>query len=202
MNRATQGWFPQTGSLTETGRPAIRAVFLVGFMGAGKTSVGEVLGKKLGWRFEDLDELIERREKRSIEAIFRESGETAFRAAEHAALRQVLLDVASRSEVVALGGGAFVHSANARLLEESGFPSVFLDAPVEELFHRCQAQELARPLKGGQDEFRSLYESRRPAYLEALLRIDTQGKNLEEIATEIATNLGLGPVPDETGVAK
>jgi shikimate kinase len=202
MKRARQGSFPKTDRLAETGRSAIRAVFLVGFMGAGKTSVGQVLGKKLGWRFEDLDELVQRREKRSIEAIFRESGERAFRAAEHAALRQVLLDVASRSQVVALGGGAFVHSANAKLLLEAGFPSVFLDAPVEELFNRCRAQEIARPLRRDADEFRNLYESRRPAYLEALLRIETQGKDLEEIATEIATHLGLEPVPDETGVAK
>jgi shikimate kinase len=202
MKRTRPGSLSQLASPASRGESAVRAVFLVGFMGAGKTSVGTVLGDQLGWRFQDLDELVEHREKRTIETIFRESGEFAFRSAEHAALRQVLLDIAFRSQVVAMGGGAFVQPANARLLQDEGLPSVFLDAPVDELFNRCQAQPVLRPLRGDRDRFRSLYESRRAAYLEAKLRIDTQGKDVEAIAAEIATKLGLGTFPDETGVTK
>jgi len=68
----------------------VRAVILVGFMGAGKTSVGRALGGRLGWRFQDLDERVQAREGRSVADIFRESGETEFRRAEHAALRELL----------------------------------------------------------------------------------------------------------------
>src|SRR5262249_6652771 len=61
----------------------VRAIFLVGFMGAGKTTVGQALALQLGWPFEDLDDRIQAREKRTIEQIFRESGEAEFRRAEH-----------------------------------------------------------------------------------------------------------------------
>ena len=71
-------------------RRKIRAVALVGFMGAGKSSVGRALSEQLGWMFEDLDERIERRERRKVAEIFRESGEAGFRKAEHAALRELL----------------------------------------------------------------------------------------------------------------
>ena len=77
---------------------------------------------------------------------------------------------------VALGGGAFAQANNAALLEEAGVPTIFLDAPVEELFRRCQEQQLDRPLRGDLEEFRRLYESRRPCYLKAAVRIETGGQ--------------------------
>ncbi|MCU1296093.1 MAG: shikimate kinase [Acidobacteriaceae bacterium] len=181
---------------------ATTAVFLVGFMGAGKTSVGKVLGGKLGWSFDDLDDLIQSRERRSIEAIFRESGELQFRRVEHQVLRQLLSQLDANPRVIALGGGAFVQPENAKLLQEAGFPSVFLDAPVNELFKRCQRQTVERPLRRDPEQFRNLYESRRTAYLQAALRVNTSDKEIEEIAMEIATNLKLGPFSGGTGVTK
>ena len=80
-------------------------VYLVGFMGAGKTTVGRALAKRLDWRFEDIDERIERAEQRDIPAIFRQSGEAYFRALEHQALVDLLPD---RGLVVATGGGTAV----------------------------------------------------------------------------------------------
>ena len=68
----------------------VRAVFLVGFMGAGKTSVGRALSRRLGWRFEDLDDRIQAREGRSVSEIFQQSGEAGFRQAERAALAELL----------------------------------------------------------------------------------------------------------------
>lgn len=174
---------------------APRAVFLVGFMGAGKTSVGRALGEKLGWPFEDLDDRIQRHEGRSIEEIFRESGETAFRRAEHSALRALLSEPAS-PRVVALGGGAFAQEENAALLRSHGLPVVFLDAPVEELFRRCTEQrleqELDRPLARDQGHFAELYEARRALYLAAGRRVETGGKSIEAVAVEVAQHLGLG----------
>src|ERR1700724_232971 len=73
----------------------LRAVFLVGFMGAGKTTVGRALSRRLGLPFEDLDDRIQGREGKTIEQIFRESGEAEFRKVETAALRELLADLSS-----------------------------------------------------------------------------------------------------------
>jgi shikimate kinase len=166
-----------------------RTVFLVGFMGAGKTSVGAALGRKLGWPFEDLDDRIEAQERRSIEDIFQKSGELAFREKEHAALRSLIRELGTSPRVVAVGGGAFAQANNAALLDEAGFPVIFLDAPAEELFRRCQEQKLSRPLRSNLEEFRRLYEARRPCYLKAAVRIETSGKDVEKVAAEAIESL-------------
>jgi shikimate kinase len=185
------------GDMTSKSVPAarVRAIILVGFMGAGKSSVGAALSRRLGWPFEDLDQRIQTREKRSIEEIFRQSGEAVFRQVEHAALRSLVeeLGASTSTRIVALGGGAFAQAENVALLDRSGFATVFLDAPVEELFRRCREQrDLDRPLRGSLQEFRKLYESRRPRYMEAGLRIETAGKDVEDVAAEAIANLRIG----------
>jgi len=154
-----------------------------------------VLGQRLNWIFEDLDDRIERRERRTVAQIFRESGEPAFRRAERCALQDVLEGIHNQARVVALGGGAFVQTSNAELLKSSGVPIVFLDAPVEELWERCcrQASEALaeRPLLRTLEQFRELHEKRRPHYCEASLTIETGGRTVDEIADEIAAKLGL-----------
>lgn len=179
------------------GAPDARnCLFLVGFMGAGKSSVGRLLGQRLNWLFEDLDERIERRERRTVAEIFRDSGEPEFRRAEHEALCQVLEELRSGvARIVALGGGAFVQPENSKLLEQVGVQVVFLDAPAEELWQRCcrQAAESGaeRPLLRSWAEFRSLYHARRKHYTKAALKIETVEREVESIAAEIAEKLGL-----------
>jgi shikimate kinase len=170
----------------------MRTVILVGFMGAGKTSVGRALSQRLGWPFEDLDDRIQRREGKSIEQIFRESGEAEFRRAETEALRELLGELASSFRVVALGGGAFVQPANAALLEQAEVHSVFLDAPVDELLRRCEAEAKERPLRQSPEQFCELYEKRRRSYMKAAIRIETSGKDVDTVAAEVACSLGLG----------
>ncbi len=165
-------------------------------MGAGKTSVGRALAQQLNWKFEDLDERIERREHRTVPEIFRTFGESEFRRAEHAALEEVLAELSAGAvKIVALGGGAFVQENNAALLKASGVPTVYLDAPVEELWQRCckQASEAAaeRPLQRSIGQFRELYATRRNSYMKASLTIETGNRRLDEIASEIAARLGL-----------
>ena len=165
-------------------------------MGAGKSSVGRALGRRLNWIFEDLDDRIAVREGRTVPEIFRDSGESSFRRAEHAALQHVLEELRGGvARIVALGGGAFVQKENAALLLASGVPTVFLDAPVEELWQRCctQAAEAGaeRPLLQNMDQFRKLYETRRQSYSQASLKIQTESRPVEAIAAEIATKLGL-----------
>jgi shikimate kinase len=183
-------------SIAKLARSQSNCVCLVGFMGAGKSSVGRALGLRLNWIFEDLDDRIAAREGRSVPDIFRDSGESAFRRAEHAALQQVLEELRSgMARIVALGGGAFVQKENADLLQASGVPTVFLDAPVEELWQRCcsQAAEAGaeRPLLQNMDQFRKLYETRRGSYSRASLKVQTGNRPVEAIAAEIAKMLGL-----------
>jgi shikimate kinase len=172
------------------------AVFLVGFMGAGKTSVGRALGQRLNWLFEDLDDRIEQHEGRRVAEIFRDSGEAAFRRAEHLALQQALEQSRGGvAKIIALGGGAFAQPANAELLGAAGVPTVFLDAPVEELWQRCrqQAAEMGaeRPLLKDMEQFRKLQASRRKSYGKASLQIQTGSRTVEAIAAEIVEKLGL-----------
>ena len=172
------------------------AVFLVGFMGAGKSSVGIALGRQLNWSFEDLDDRIQRREGRTVAEIFRDSGEPEFRSAEHRALQHVLDELrGGQSRIIALGGGAFVQKNNAALLLASKVPTVFLDAPVDELWRRCceqaQASGAERPLLGSPEQFRKLFTARHRHYAKAAVRIDTGNRAVEAIAAEIAKMLRL-----------
>jgi shikimate kinase len=187
----------------QAGAPAANAVFLVGFMGAGKSSVGRLLGQRLNWVFEDLDDRITGREGRAVAEIFRDAGESEFRQAEHAALQHVLKEVRrGGARIIALGGGAFVQKENAALLKAAGVPTVFLDAPVDELWQRCCTQALEsgkeRPLLNGQPQFRKLYETRRTSYSNASLKIQTGSRTVETIADEIAERLGLKKIAVRT----
>jgi shikimate kinase len=165
-------------------------------MGAGKTSVGRVLGQRLNWIFEDLDDRIAEREGRTVAAIFRDSGESAFRRAEHQALQHLLAELRGGStRIIALGGGAFVQPENAALLKAAKVPTVFLDAPLDDLWRRCceqaSADGIERPLLRSPEQFRKLHESRYPAYAKAAIRIPVGNRSVEAIAAEIAEMLGL-----------
>ena len=170
--------------------PNTTAVSLIGFMGAGKTTVGQVLATRLGWRFVDLDELIQARDGRTIQQIFEQSGEDAFRALERELLQTAVGNQAGGT-VLSLGGGAFIDNTNQRLLRENGIPAVFLDAPVEELLRRCAQPGIVRPLLRDREHFCSLYEQRRPAYMKASFRIETAGKEVGMIVEEIICQAGL-----------
>jgi shikimate kinase len=187
------------GNVRSRRRAPCSAVFLVGFMGAGKTSVGRALGERLNWAFEDLDDRIERREGRTVAQIFRDHGETEFRRAEHSALQSVMDELKSGAvKIIALGGGAFVQKNNAALLKAANAATVFLDAAVDELWQRCceQANEAGglRPLLQGREQFQSLYETRRKAYSKASQRVQTGNRAVESIAAEIEQILGLKKV--------
>ena len=169
------------------------SVFLVGFMGAGKSSVGRALGQKLNWIFEDLDDRIAAREGRTVAEIFRDSGESEFRRAERAVLEQVLGELRGGvARIVALGGGTFAQGQNHKAIRASGVPTVFLDAPLPELWQRCAQQlDAKRPLMTSQNKFRETHNARLPYYRTASLRVDTAGKQVEAIAAEIAQALEL-----------
>jgi shikimate kinase len=164
------------------------AVFLIGFMGAGKSTVGQHLARHKGWRFTDLDRLIEEQEGRTIAAIFQKSGEAVFRKLETEHLQRLLAEPRSPlPHIVALGGGAYAREENARMIRAAGGVVIFLDAPMEELLRRCRAELNAHVRPNLQDEkiFRRLYEERMAHYARANVRIDTMGRQVEEVAHEV-----------------
>jgi shikimate kinase len=175
------------------GSPSLRAVSLVGFMGAGKTTVGSALAARLGWRFADLDDVIRAREGRSVEEIFQQRGESGFRDLERRAVREILETAQSEPLVLALGGGAFVEEQVQKTLRDAEIPAVFLDAEVEELFRRSEQPDVVRPLRRDRDQFCQLYERRRTAYLKARVRIETGGKDVAAVVEEIILGLSLIP---------
>lgn len=168
-----------------------RSVFLVGFMGAGKTSVGLLLGQRLGWRFVDLDRQVEARVGKTVANIFRDMGEAAFRQMETEALEKLLHALKDGDPtIIALGGGAFIQPANRELLESAGARVIYLDAPIDELRRRLGEDDATRPLFIDAERFRLLYEEREPLYRMAPHRVQTAGKTVVEVAREIESLLG------------
>jgi shikimate kinase len=166
---------------------AARAVFLVGFMASGKSSVGRELARRLDWDFVDLDARIESRERQAIPEIFRDRGESSFRLAETGALRD-LTESLERNTVVALGGGAFAQPKNRELLRS--WPSVFLEVPLDELWRRSLEDPTERPLrKDDLAEFARLYESRLTFYRQATVTVVTSGKDPASLCAEIERTL-------------
>ncbi|MGB0047265.1 MAG: shikimate kinase [Terriglobales bacterium] len=170
---------------------SVRAVFLVGFMACGKSSVGQELARRLDWDFVDLDLRMESREQQTIPEIFRDRGEAGFRLAETNALRDLTdaleRDPLKRNTVVALGGGAFAEPQNRKLLRS--WPSVFLDAPIDELWRRSVEDATIRPLRNDRTEFARLHEHRLPFYRQATVTIVTSGKDPASLCEEIERTL-------------
>lgn len=162
-------------------------IYLAGFMGSGKSTVGVGLANHLGWDFVDLDADIETHEGEKIASIFEKRGETEFRRIEtEAILRRVRLIECGAPTVVALGGGAFVEPGNYELIQNHGV-TVWIDCAFEEIVKRLEGQTHARPLARDPIRFKLLYDARRSGYGRADFRVDG---NCDE-ATSIAAILAL-----------
>jgi len=159
-------------------------IYLVGFMAAGKTTVARVLAERLGWRAEDVDELIEGRERRPVSEIFARAGEPYFRAVEREILK-VLLPL--RHVVVATGGGTFVEPENRSAINMDGL-SVWLDVPIEIVLARLPADG-RRPLAADRAQMERLFAARRIAYAAAHLRIDVGTASADEIAERVIDHI-------------
>jgi shikimate kinase len=150
-------------------------IYLAGFMACGKTTVGRLLAGELGWKFVDLDELIEQQEGMPIARIFAERGEPAFRAIEKTMIARRVHEIqGGRPQVVALGGGAFVEPGNFELLESNGV-SIFLDCPFERIKARLARAAGGRPLAADPAQLFALFEARHAAYTMAdhTIEVDT-----------------------------
>jgi shikimate kinase len=159
-------------------------LYLVGFMAAGKTTVGRALADELGWCFIDIDSEIEAQEQAAIAEIFRCRGEEHFRELEATAIRRrVALIEAGDPCVMALGGGAFVQPRNWELIQNNGV-TVWLDCELERVRRRLDG-DLTRPLAQDGDAFAKLFQDRRPLYARADFRVDVDTDDVHEIVRRI-----------------
>lgn len=163
------------GSLLKT------PVYLIGFMGAGKTSVGRALSDLHGIDFVDTDEYLESREGCAIADIFDREGEGAFREREARFLKE--LSVTPR--IIATGGGVVERGENAVVMKDAGF-IVYLQVSAAESIRRARDGQ-TRPLLTSSSEAGRLLESRKPRYAAAAdAVVDTTGKTIDDVTREIS----------------
>jgi shikimate kinase len=155
-------------------------LYLIGFMGAGKSTMADALGKKLGWQAVDIDTLIEAREHRSISDIFSQNGEFYFRQIEREVLQELL---PRRHTIVATGGGTFVDQTNRTTINNDG-GSIWLDISFDQVISRL-LHDKKRPLAEDRTTLRSLYETRKPAYLCSHLQLDASHASIEELIERV-----------------
>ncbi len=165
-------------------------IYLIGYRGSGKSTVGRILAKRLGVPIVDTDDMVEQTCGMSIKEIFQQGGEASFRDREE----QAISDVASRAStpcVVALGGGAILRESNRIALAASG-ECVWLRGSAEQLFDRINRDESTasrRPAlshRGGYDEVAALLAAREPLYRQAAQKIvGTDDRTPDEVVAEI-----------------
>ena len=161
-------------------------------MGAGKTSVGEVLAQQLRTRFVDLDERLCRRLGMTIGEVFERHGEATFRTAESEELAAAA--ALEGGVVVATGGGAFCRGENRLLIEAAGGVSVYLHLPWEVLRRRLESDHAARPLYGDAERAERLWSERQPHYRLATLTVELAGdEGPDEVAGIVTEALREAP---------
>ena len=160
-----------------------RPIVLVGLMGAGKSTVGKRLAKRLGIPFVDADEEIERAADHTISEIFDRFGEPAFRDGERRVIARL---IEGGPKVLATGGGAFMHGATRALILERCI-AIWLDADIDTLAERVSRRD-TRPLLRGRDPkttLAELAERRNPFYAQAHLRVPTAPVPHEDVVDRV-----------------
>lgn len=177
-------------------------LFLIGFMGAGKTAVGARLAARMGMEFVDLDAVIEARLDMRVARVFETRGEAYFRCLEHECLGELCAD--DRDLVVATGGGTPVSEQNRNLIRSSGL-SVWLDPSFDVILARVdQGESDARPLFESASQARALFDERRPAYAEADITLslgvlESPGDTAARIAEAIADHPACAQFVEDAG---
>ena len=163
-------------------------IVLCGFMGSGKSTIGNLLSKKMGMAFIDLDAYIEKKENKSVSQIFEESGEEYFRQLERDAVKELAY---KKSIILATGGGTLTFQQNVDTLKNANNKIILLDLPVEVISKRLQG-DTKRPLLNRPDKekvMRELYEKRLPLYRSAADIIVNAANSPMQVCMEIMANL-------------
>ena len=154
---------------TPAALPPPRRIVLTGFMGAGKTTVGHLLAKRMHWRFQDVDAHIETTTGSSITQLFEAHGESWFRELEHETIRELLN---SNSVVLALGGGAIEDERTRELLLTNPTTRlIHLEISLDTVLRRCQGTELIRPILRDREGLENRYQRRLPLYRQSNLNV-------------------------------
>ncbi len=168
-------------------------IYLIGYMGSGKTTVGEKLARRLDLQFIDVDKFIENRYRKSVSEIFSEKGEDTFRLIEHSALKEI-----SNFEniVISTGGGAPCFHGTMYLMNQTGV-TIYLKASIAILARRLDACKNTRPLIKNRnreelvDFIAENLEKRQGYYEQAQLIIDMNEKSVQIVVEEIVCRISL-----------
>ena len=163
-------------------------IVLCGFMGSGKSTIGNLLSKKMGMAFIDLDAYIEKKENKSVSQIFADSGEEYFRQLEKNAVKELAY---KKSVILATGGGTLTFQENVDVLRNADNKIILLDLPVEVVEQRLQG-DTKRPLLNRPDKekvMRELYEKRLPLYRNAADIVVNAANSPMQVCMEIMANL-------------
>jgi len=159
-------------------------IVITGFMGSGKTRLARELARRLNLEMVDLDDRVTRREGRSPAQLIVDEGEDAFRSIESDVLRE-LLDT-DGTDVIALGGGAWIVEANRQLIDDYGCLSIWLDVPFEVCWARIETSGDDRPLGKTRDEAKTRYAQRKPIYQLAKIHVEVTGEvDLDSVIARI-----------------
>ncbi|WP_158095103.1 shikimate kinase [Gottfriedia luciferensis] len=174
----------------------MQSIYLVGFMGCGKTTVGKELAKRLNRKFIDLDEEIVIQTGDQIPSLFEKFGESGFRDIE----TETLKSMSSKGAVISTGGGIIIRDENIRLMKETGM-MFYLESPIEILFERIHSDSnrpnaVNRSLK----ELTELFLSRESLYKKANFHISTNGLTPIEVSEEIINCLNYSKGGDSRGM--
>jgi shikimate kinase len=190
-NQAEQG---MEGKPMGRARQPLSRLILTGFMGAGKSTVGAILAHELGWRFIDLDAVIEATSQSTVAEIFRDHGEAEFRRRE----RQAVQQLSSQEQIVlALGGGTVEdESTRSLLIHPPENCLVFLQAPLSELLARCTVKGKVRPLLTAPESLEARHNRRLPHYRAAHVTVSTTGLAPQAVANQVLEHVSMVWVVD------
>lgn len=165
-------------------------IFLLGYMGSGKSTIGKILAKKMVLNFLDFDDYLEEKEGRTINEIFAQQGEIYFRKLETRILKEIITK--KNDTVISLGGGTPCYGNNMKLIKNTSATSVYINVSVKELSNRLWEARAQRPLLAHQDTPQKLEEyvrkhlfERSFYYNQAALKITAADRSALEIAQEI-----------------